>query len=65
MAHAGVDDEHTIVYLENKSIRLVYPHTPPTAEFTLERLGLANAIVTVPIDALDELIDTPERLTVT
>ena len=65
MTHARVDDEHAIVYLEDKSIRLVYPHTPPTIEFTLERFWPANAIITVPIDALDELIDTPERLTIT
>ena len=64
MAHAGVYDEHTIVNLEDKSIRLVYPHTPPTIEFTLERFWLANAIVTIPINALDELINTPKRLTV-
>ena len=64
MSHAGVDDEHTVVNLEDKSVRLVYPHTPPTAEFTFERLGLANAIITIPVNALDELIDTPERLTV-
>ena len=65
MSHAGVDDEHTVVNLEDKSVRLVYPHAPPTAEFTFERLGLANAIITIPINALDELIDTPERLTIT
>ena len=65
MSHTGVDDEHAIVYLEDKSVRLVDPHTPPTAEFTFERLGLANAIITIPVNALDELIDTPERLTIT
>ena len=64
MSHAGVDDEHAIVYLEDKSVHLVYPHTPPTAEFTFERLGLANAIITIPVNALDELINTPKRLTV-
>ena len=64
MSHAGVDDEHAIVYLEDKSVRLVYPHTPPTIEFALELFWFANAIVTIPINALDELINTPERLTV-
>ena len=64
MSHAGVDDELAIVYLEDKSVHLVYPHTPPTAEFTFERLGLANAIITIPVNALDELINTPKRLTV-
>lgn len=64
MPHARANDEDAIVYSEDESVRFVDSDAPPSREITLERLGLADARIAVAINALNERVDSLERLAV-
>ena len=64
MSHARADYEDAIVNSKDKSVGLVDSDAPPSREITFERLGLADARIAVAINALNERVDSLERLAV-
>ena len=52
------------VNAEDYPVFLVNLHTPETAQIALERLRLADTVVTIAFDVLQQLVDAPEGLPV-
>ena len=55
---AGIDFQDIAYDLKDDSVGGVYADTPFTGEIALERFGIANAAVAVPLDASEKVVDS-------
>lgn len=60
MAFAGMNNQKPIVNLEDEPVLVVNADAPPAGKFAFEWFGLANAVIAVPLNALQKLVDALE-----
>ena len=61
MIAAGVDDQLAVLNDKDKSVFFVDADAPPAGEVARKRLGLADAIIAVALNARDEGVDAFQR----
>ena len=61
---AGIDFQDIACDLKDDSIGGVYADTPFAGEIALERFGIADATVAVPLDASEKVVDSAKRFPV-
>ena len=61
---AGIDFQDIACNLKDYSVGGVYAYTPFAGEIALERFGIADAVVAVPLDASEKVVDSAKRFPV-
>lgn len=64
MIAAGVDDQLAVLNDKDKLVLFVDADAPPAGEIARKRLGLADGIIAVALNARDESVDAFQRSTV-
>ena len=64
MPLAGADDKEAVFDLEDDAVLLVDADAPPAGVIATKRFWAADAGRAVALNALDELVDAPKRLSV-
>ena len=62
MTVTGRNDDVSILLPVDDAVSVVDTAAPPAAQIALQRLGLAEALVSVPLDVLQERIDALQQL---
>ena len=64
MVATGVDDQLSVLNDKDEPVLFVNANTPPSGEIPRKRLRLADAIISVALDAGDERVDALQRTAV-
>ena len=64
MTHARIDLKDAVFNGEDETVNVVYSHAPLPGKIALERFRLADAAITVALNALEDHVDALKRLLV-